>query len=134
VASLSGSSFTNLIKDKSEGNVNAGIPKFKSEYSIELVEPLKEIGLKECFDDKKANFSKMVNGLKDNIYVSDVLHKTFISVDTEGTKAAAATKVEMRTKGAPLILKSIILNRPFVYAIVDNETKLPLFIGTMVEP
>jgi serine protease inhibitor len=133
VSSLNGESFTNLIKNKSNDKVRASLPKFKSDYGIKLIEPLKQMGLKECFDAGKANFSKMASGEENDLYVSDVLHKTFISVDTQGTKAGAATKVEIQTYGA-LATKSINLNRPFVYAIIDNETKLPLFIGTMMNP
>jgi serine protease inhibitor len=132
VASLSGSKFISLLNDKTKEEVVTALPMFKSEYSIELVEPLKQLGLKECFNSGKADFSKMVNGTENNPYVSEVLHKTFISVDTKGTKAGAATKVTTQAASAPM--KSIILNRPFVYAIVDNETNLPLFIGTMMNP
>jgi serpin B len=133
VSTLNGESFINLFKNKSQDMVSAVLPKFKADYSIKLVEPLKQMGLNECFNDEKANFGKMVSSAKGNLYVSDVLHKSFISVDTQGTKAGAATKVEMQTKGAPMT-KSINLNRPFVYSIIDNETKLPLFIGTMMNP
>jgi serine protease inhibitor len=134
VSSLTGEGFINLFKNKSEDKVGVSLPKFKFEYSINLIEPLKQMGLVECFDEEKANFTRMASGIKDNIWIGDVLHKTFISVDTEGTEAGAATKVEMQTKGEAVIQHSIIFNRPFVYAIVDNETKLPLFIGTMMEP
>lgn len=132
VESLSGEIFINLLKSKSEEHVTAGLPIFKSEYNVKLVEPLKHMGLKECFDAEKANFSRMTS-TKNNIFVSNVLHKTFISVDTQGTKAGAVTTVRMAGSAAPKT-KSIILNRPFVYAIVDNETKLPLFIGTLMVP
>jgi serine protease inhibitor len=134
ISSLSGKSFTNLLKNGPVGKVSTGLPKFKSEFKVELVEPLKKMGLRECFDDMKANFSKMSkDGINGNIYVGDVLHKTFITVDDQGTKAGAVTKVEVRTKSAGMA-HSVILNRPFVYAIVDNETKLPIFIGTMMNP
>jgi serpin B len=91
------------------------------------------MGLKDCFDGGKADFSKMAGGA-DNIYVSDVLHKTFISVDTQGTKAGAVTKVEMKALSMVQNPHTITLNRPFVYAIVDNDTNLPLFIGMMMNP
>ncbi|MDP4144954.1 MAG: serpin family protein [Bacillota bacterium] len=134
ISSLSGSKFINLIKNRTGAAVVVALPKFKSDYSIQLEEPLKQMGLKDCFDEDKADFSKMVSSSKGNIYISDVLHKTFISVDTKGTKASAATKVEFKLGGGIDISKSVILNRPFVYAIIDNETKLPLFIGTMMNP
>lgn len=135
VNSLSGEAFINLLKSKSNETVTAGLPKFKSEYKIGLVEPLKQMGLKECFEEGKANFTKMAVSNPGEIYVSDILHKTFITVDTEGTKAGAVTKIEMQTKGMhPVDVHNITLNRPFVYAIVDNETNLPLFIGTVTDP
>ena len=134
VASLSGESFMRIIKNKSKTSVRAAIPKFKSEYNINLVNPLKEMGLKDCFVYGKANFTKMANNPKGEIYVDNILHKTFITVDELGTKAGAISSVEMTLESSPLIAHSIILNRPFVYAIVDNETNLPLFLGTMMKP
>ena len=135
ISSLSGDSFINILNNQSHDNVMASLPKFKSEYKIELVEPLNQMGLKECFDPLKANFTKMINSKTDKIYVSKVLHKTFITVDTEGTKAAAVTKVEMKAGSAMTQPPhKIVLNRPFVYAIIDNETNLPVFMGTMMNP
>lgn len=133
VASLSGESFIKLLKNRSKDKVYAGLPKFKSAYEIKLVEPLKRMGLTDCFSNK-ADFSKMADSGIGDIYIGDVLHKTFITVDTEGTKAGAVTKVEMKTQGIESNVHTINLNRPFVYAIVDNDTNLPLFIGTMVNP
>ena len=65
--------------------------------------------------------------------IGDVLHKTFISVDELGTKAGAVTKVEMRDESAPMSEWVVNLNRPFVYMIIDNETNLPVFIGTVMD-
>lgn len=134
IASLTGEDFVKLINyNKAEKAVEVLLPKFKSEGDLQLVEPLKEMGLKLCFDSNKADFSKMGQSSSGNLFISSVLHKTFISVDTEGTKAAAATKVEMKSGAAPV--KNILkLNRPFIYAIIDNTTELPIFIGTMMNP
>ncbi|MDP4178593.1 MAG: serpin family protein [Bacillota bacterium] len=132
ISSLSGDQFIKLIETKSEEPVVTELPIFKSEYNIKLVEPLKRMGLSDCFDKGNANFSKMGNSTMGNLYIGNVIHKTFISVDTQGTKAAAVSMEE--GVGAAAIPKRVILNRPFVYAIIDNETKLPLFIGTMMDP
>ena len=68
-----------------------------------------------------------------NIYISEVLHKTFISVDELGTKAGAATMISMDAGGAMLPEHRVVdLDRPFVYAIIDNATNLPIFIGTLM--
>lgn len=134
VSTLTGDKFLSLVKSKTSAAVNAGMPKFKSEYKKSLVEPLKSLGLNECFDGKSANFSRMGSLKNGNLFVGDVLHKTYIQVDELGTKAGAVTSVAMCGSGRPLEIKEVILDRPFVYAIVDNETGLPLFIGVMHNP
>lgn len=135
INSLTGDKFLSLIKNKSNENVITAMPKFKSEYSTSLVEPLKAMGLRDCFDEGLANFSKMGSSTDGNLYISDVNHKTFIQVDNIGTKAGAVASVEIVAEGRPPdINKEVILDRPFVYAIIDNETSLPIFIGTMYNP
>jgi len=134
IASLSGEKFISLMDNKSSEKVRASIPKFKISYSKELKESLKNMGLVECFSLDKADFSEMAEVEKGDIYVGKVLHKTYITVDVLGTKAGAATSANMQLKlGAPEG-HDIILDRPFIYAIIDNETNLPLFIGTMMNP
>ena len=69
-----------------------------------------------------------------NIYIGEVIHKTFISVDERGTKAGAATSVAMNASGAAGTMedpKVVILERPFVFMIIDKETSLPIFMGTV---
>ncbi len=132
-ASLTGEKLLSLIKNKSNDSVEAGLPEFKSEFSASLVEPLKEMGLTDCFDGK-SNLNAMQSNPKRDLYVSDVIHKTFIQVDVLGTKAGAATKVEISKSASPISPKVVTLNRPFVYAIIDNDTNLPMFIGTMNNP
>ena len=71
-----------------------------------------------------------------NVYISRVVHKTFIAIDTKGTRAGAATVVEMEDGGVaiePEEPKIVYLNRPFVYMLIDCETKLPVFLGTVVD-
>lgn len=131
--SLSGEGFTKLLENRSKEKVFVDLPKFKSEYEIELNEPLKKMGLKECFE-RNANFTRMAVNYPEPIYVSSVLHKTSITVDTEGTKAGAVTNIGMKAEGVVENPHRIILNRPFVYAIVDIGTNLPIFIGTMTNP
>ena len=86
-----------------------------------------------AFSSSNADFSKLGKSARGNIYIGEVLHKTFISVDELGTKAGAVTKVEMKDECAPMSEWVVNLNRPFVYMIVDNETNLPVFIGTVMD-
>ena len=68
--------------------------------------------------------------------ISDVLHKTHIDVDNEGTRAAAVTAVMVAGATAvqrPEEIHEVYLDRPFVYMIIDSENSLPLFIGTVTE-
>lgn len=123
VGSLNGDKLLKMLQNTETANVVAKIPKFEYEYSAELSEALKALGMPTAFSDS-ADFSG-ISG--DKLLISDVLHKTKISVTEEGTRAVAATGVVM--SAAPDGDKQVILNRPFMYMILDNETMLPLFAG-----
>ncbi|NLC44786.1 MAG: serine protease, partial [Clostridiales bacterium] len=68
-----------------------------------------------------------------NLYISRVLHKTFIAVDEKGTKAGAATVVEVSDESAAMEVQQVHLDRPFVYMLIDCEANLPFFIGTVMD-
>jgi serpin B len=87
---------------------------------------LMELGMKDAFDANRADFSKLGKSSRGNLYVGEVLHKTFISVDELGTKAGAVTKVEVNDESYTET-KIVRLDRPFLYAIIDNATGLPVF-------
>ena len=123
VGSLNGDKLFKMLQNTETANVVAKIPKFEYGYSAELSEALKALGMPTAFSDS-ADFSG-ISG--DKLLISDVLHKTKISVTEEGTRAVAATGVVM--SAAPDGDKQVILNRPFMYMILDNETMLPLFAG-----
>ena len=65
-------------------------------------------------------------------YVGQVIHDTFIQLDEEGTKAAAVTVVVTKDNAVMMPKEEINFDRPFVYAIVDTETDMPVFIGTLM--
>ena len=113
--------------------VITAIPKFSYEYGLFIEDILAELGMPTAFSDE-ADFSGIV-GTSDEIQISKVLHKTFISVDEHGTKAAAITDVATKDSAAmmPEDQKEVILDRPFVYMIIDNATNLPIFIGTVTD-
>ena len=136
VDSLTGEHLRELLNNPQDVTVFASIPKFETEYDIEMSEVLQEMGMTDAFDWRVADFSKLgtynVDGM--NICINRVLHKTFISVSEQGTRAGAATAVEMVAEGAMEIVefKEVVLDRPFVYMLIDCETNLPFFIGTMM--
>lgn len=106
------------------------IPRFKLEYGVKkLNDSLTDLGMGEAFSEQ-ADFS----GIRKGVFISEVLHKAVIEVNEEGSEAAAATVVAMM-ESAALELEPItfIADRPFVFAIVDDETDTILFMGKMFD-
>ena len=135
IASLDGESLNALLANPQYATVHTSIPKFETEYKVEMSEILKSMGMTEAFDMYNADFEGLGTSTGGNIYISRVLHKTFISVGEKGTKAGAATIVEMKDCAAaePTEPKEVYLDRPFVYMLVDCENNIPFFIGTMMD-
>ncbi len=133
--SLTGAELHELLTHPKDAYVETRLPKFETGFDTELSEVLSAMGMPAAFNDSQADFSALGHSDAGNIYISRVIHKTFISVAEEGTRAGAATVVEI-ADGAMLIedQKTVTLDRPFVYMLVDVETGTPFFIGTMMDP
>ena len=115
-------------------DVRTIIPKFSYDYEYLMNDTLKEMGADDAFSPDDADFSNIAELKDENLYISKVIHKTHIELDQYGTKAAAATVVEMDMAMAvadPVEYKEVYLDRPFAYAIIDLETGVPVFIGTV---
>ncbi len=131
INSLDASKFKRFIDSRTlEQTAEVSIPGFGYGYDIKLVQPLAELGFVDAFNPNKANFSKMINN--NDVYIGDILHKTFIQFSEVGTKAGAATIVQVLPTSIPK--KEVYFNRPFVYAIVESGTNIPIFIGTVMNP
>lgn len=135
IASLDGESLNALLANPQYATVRTSIPKFETEYKVDMSDILQSMGMTEAFDMYNADFEGLGTSTDGNIYISRVLHKTFISVGEKGTKAGAATIVEMNDGAAaePTEPKEVYLDRPFVYMLVDCENNIPFFIGTMMD-
>jgi len=131
IESLTGDGFVEmLVKARNSfGDIEAFIPKFEYEYKIEMNEPLKEMGMPIAFDRTNANFYRMGSSSDGPLYIGDVLHKTYIAVNESGTRAGAVTSVSIEAQSMP---PSLRFDRPFLFAIIDDVTNLPIFIGTLV--
>jgi serpin B len=128
ILSLTGDKFINLVKNAENTEVSAGLPKFKYDFELTMNDILFDMGIKDAFNS--ADFSKMSD---QNLYIGEVKHKTYIAVDEKGTKAGAVSSVRMDKASASITgPKSVILDRPFVYAIVDSSTSLPMFMGSVM--
>jgi len=137
VNSLTGEKISNILNGKnppiSEYEVTASValPKFETEYELEMSYIFQNLGMKDAFTPK-ADFSKL--GENNQAHIGKILHKTFISVDERGTKAGAVTSVDIKDGAFESVTKQITLNRPFLYMLVDTTTNTPIFIGTMMNP
>ena len=132
-SSLTGEAFVSLMRTAEDITVSAALPRFGYDYGANLNDILKALGMPLAFDGNNADFSSLGRSAAGNIFIGNVFHKTFIEVDARGTRAGAATAVEMVDEAAVLTVKTVVLDRPFVYAILDTETGLPLFIGTVAD-
>ncbi len=131
---LTPENWENWMTQFSERQMDLRMPKFKVEYGAkELKDVLTTLGMGVAFDAGRADFSRMadLDDLGSNLYIDTVLHKTFVEVNEEGTEAAAATVVGIVKTSAP---PQFNVDRPFFYAIRDNETGTVLFMGTVVDP
>ncbi|MBO5577018.1 MAG: serpin family protein [Ruminococcus sp.] len=135
VKSLTAEKFTALYNSASgSSKVIASMPKFTCDYNAKLNEPLINMGMSNAFDSAKADFKGITNDTE--LFIGSVLHKTHIQLDEQGTKAAAATAVTLDVKGAISSeeFRYVTLDRPYAYAIMDTETGIPVFMGTVCDP
>ena len=133
LASLDGDALEELLTPVAGAGAEIGLPKFTASYEAELADALRELGMTDAFDAELADFSRMGSSEQGPLYVGGVLHKTFVDVNEEGTRAAAATTVSMdgaAAPGGPVEYHEVILDRPFVYLIMDLRCDLPVFVGT----
>ncbi len=130
---LDGEDFVKMWDNKSYQTVHARIPEFRYDDGFSLAEGLEQLGVKDLFDPYDADLSKLGTYDYGNLYVSAIEQKTFIDVSRNGTKAAAVTWgiVDKAESAEPIEPVHIYLDRPFVYAIVDHATGLPLFVGVV---
>lgn len=113
--------------------VNLRLPRFKTECKYEMQKNiLPAMGMKVPFTPDMADFS----GISDvSLFISKVIHKTFVEVNEEGTEAAAVTSVEVEYTTSPVGITPIdyFVNKPFLFVIRENSTGAILFVGKMGE-
>jgi serpin B len=128
------SSLEDLSLEGESRKIFLSMPKFDVDCRTDLNEPLKALGLVSAFTDD-ADFSLMS---EEPLCISSVFQKVKVTVDEDGTEAAAATVIEMNaTSAAPGFVEEpyeLRLDEPFVYLIVESESNAPLFMGVMNDP
>jgi serpin B len=134
-AGLDEVSFAALTKGLTEHKVILYLPPFHIDTTASLPSVLSKLGMQSAFNDQLADFSGMA---AKGLYISEVLHKAFITVAEKGTEAGAATAVIMSDASIagdagppPLVINA---DRPFLYFIYDQPTGAILFMGRVLEP
>ncbi len=125
LGALEGLDVTRLLLTAQAEKVMTGTPEFTDSFEQDLTEFCQEKGIGTLFT-AAADFSPL--SCAPELMVDTVLHKAHIEVDRKGTKAAAVTAA-MLVRGMPEEVRTVRLDRPFVYAVVHNRTRLPVFCG-----
>ncbi len=125
--SLNAQGLDRILDDIEIGHITVTMPLFELESEFSLDQTLAEMGMPDAFG-AGADFSGMT-GTRE-LWVSEVAHKAFVSVDEEGTEAAAATAVVVQVSGPTLVT----VDRPFIFFIRDRATGAVLFLGRVMNP
>jgi serpin B len=124
-----------LLTGMTPQQVRLALPRFRATASFSLEPFLKSLGVAAAFDRYQADFSGITKAAE--LFIGAAVHKAYINVDEHGTEAAAATGVAISARMAiiqeppPVV---VTVDRPFLYAITDVATGLPLFLGRVADP
>ncbi len=132
---LSADNWLNWANDfEIHDNVVVTMPRFKFAFDMQLQNVLKQMGMQKAFSESLADFSNISDV---DLFISSVIHKTYIDVNETGTEAAAVTAIVFTSNSAgPIGPQKIYfnVNRPFLFAITENDTDAILFIGEVQDP
>ena len=122
-----------LLADMSRNQVALSMPRFRLESAFDLIPTLRRLGVAEAFSER-ADFSGITEA--ERLRISAVAHKAYVDVDEQGTEAAAATAVVFQRLAAVLTPPTVtmIVDRPFLFAIIHTPTGLPLVLGQVTHP
>ncbi len=135
LSGLDGKAFKAFL-NSAEGDceVHTRLPEFKYDYDVSMGDSIQSMGIREAFSPS-ADFTGMADTKTGKLFIGDVMHKTHIELDRNGTKAAAVTDIIMRdttsVEPQPKKTVNITLDRPFIYAIIQGNTGIPVFLGVV---
>lgn len=130
IANLNAQKWQQIITGMSRQEMNLRMPKFKMKYEKTLNRALQELGMQTAFIPRSADFTHIADA---ELSVDEVKHKSFIEVNEEGSEAAAVTSIGIVVTSIP-IYPDILLNRPFLFVIRENQAGNVLFLGKMMNP
>lgn len=129
VDALTAEQWSDWIAGLQEAKSEIFLPRFKLTNDLKLNSQLSALGMGVAFDENLADFSRMHT--PPELFITEVKHKTYVDVNEEGTEAAAVTSVGMGVTSAP---PSIMINRPFIFALRENLSGTILFMGVIRRP
>ena len=137
--SMGGDLISEILEDLELTYVDLTMPKFEFDSEFKLRGALAKMGMPNAFGSGTSDFSGMdgrscYDGDRPCLLIDDVYHKAFVSVDEEGTEAAAATGVVMILESAGPTAKEVVVDRPFIFLIHDRATESVLFVGRVENP
>jgi len=127
-AALNVQNLQQLVRVGRSKEVDVFLSKFKIETSLEIMESLQNMGMLDLFNMAKADLS----GIGEHLFVSDVFHKAYVSVDEDGTEAAVrwTTDGQMNARHYREVFRA---DKPLMFLIWDHRVKIPLFMGRYVK-
>ncbi len=134
VTALSVDNWDTWTGSMSEKEVDLYLSKFKFKYKIALNQVLSDMGMGIAFNPGGADFSGINKDMGTSLYISKVLHKSFVEVNEEGTEAAAVTAVIIDNTSINDSKKYVNVDRPFLFIIKEKTTNSIVFIGKVMKP
>lgn len=135
VSSLDGDLWNTLLASKSQAKMNLKLPRFSISQDTELNSMLIALGIRDLFSADCADLHGLLEDATLGIYVERAFQKAKIEVGEEGTVAAAVTGMTTKAMAKPTQAEiDLTFDRPFVYAVIDNDSGIPLFLGTVTNP
>ncbi|RQG99995.1 serpin family protein [Natrarchaeobius oligotrophus] len=115
-----------------EREVGIDLPRFEFDVEFGLADALGDLGMPDAFDPDDANFEGVAptDHGSDALYLYDVHHEAYVSVDEEGTEAVAATGLSGGLASGPM---TVTVDRPFLFVVRDRTTDAVLFLGRVVD-
>lgn len=129
-STLDGARFSAILDELAPGDLTLYMPKFEFTVDLNLKTVLSTLGMPLAFDETKADFSSITKS--EQLYVQQALHKAYILINEEGTKAAAASFSFMAPTSA--MPQELRIDRPFIFIIRDVPTGTILFVGRVLDP
>lgn len=125
------STYSDLVSDKfAERRILLGLPKFELKFNKNISDDLKALGMDRAFDEGNAQLFDLGRA-GGNLYLSRVIHDTFLKIDEKGAEGAAVTIVGVGVESIP---EPVIFDKPFLIVLRHVESGVPIFIGKIMDP